>query len=55
MDIITSIKPLLAVLVSLLVIPVLVSSSHKPNGRESWIFVAGTIKLIIVLSMLPRR
>ncbi len=53
MDIITSIKPLLAVLVSLLVIPVLVSSSNKPNGRESWIFVAGTIKLIIVLSMLP--
>jgi len=53
MDIITSIKPLLAVLVSLLVIPILVSSSVKPNVRESWIFIAGTIKLLLVLSMLP--
>ena len=48
-----SIKPLLAVLVPLLVIPVLVSSSSKPNVRESWIFVSGTIMLILVLSMLP--
>jgi multicomponent Na+:H+ antiporter subunit D len=48
-----SIKPLLAVLVPLLVIPVLVSSSSKPNVRESWIFVSGTIMLVIVLSMLP--
>ena len=53
METIISIKPLLAVLVSLFVIPVLVSSSSKPNVRESWIFVAGAIKLILVLSMLP--
>jgi len=53
METIISIKPLLAVLVSLFVIPVLVSSSSKPNVRESWIFVAGTIKLLLVLSMLP--
>jgi len=53
METIISIKPLLAVLVSLFVIPVLVSSSGKPNVRESWIFVAGTIKLILILSMLP--
>jgi len=53
METIISIKPLLAVLVSLFVIPVLVSSSSKPNVRESWIFVAGVIKLILVLSMLP--
>jgi len=53
METIISIKPLLAVLVSLFVIPVLVSSSSKPNVRESWIFVAGTIKLVLVLSMLP--
>ncbi len=48
-----SIKPLLAVLVPLFVIPVLVSSSSKPNVRESWIFVSGTIVLALVLSMLP--
>ena len=53
METIISIKPLLAVLVSLFVIPVLISSSSKPNVRESWIFVAGTIKLLLVLSMLP--
>ena len=53
METIISIKPLLAVLVSLFVIPVLVSSSGKPNVRESWIFVAGAIKLVLVLSMLP--
>ena len=53
MDIITSIKPLLAVLVTLLVIPVLVSSSAKPNVRESWTFIAGSIKFLLVLSMLP--
>jgi len=53
METIISIKPLLAVLVSLFVIPVLVSSSSKPNVRESWIFIAGTIKLVLVLSMLP--
>ncbi|MBU8910872.1 MAG: monovalent cation/H+ antiporter subunit D family protein [Desulfobacterales bacterium] len=53
METIISIKPLLAVLVSLFVIPVLVSSSSKPNVRESWIFVAGIIKLVLVLSMLP--
>lgn len=53
MDIITSIKPLLAVLVPLLVIPVLVSSSAKPNVRETWTFVAGTLMFLIVASMLP--
>lgn len=53
METIISIKPLLAVLVSLFVIPVLVSSSSRPNVRESWIFVAGAIKLVLILSMLP--
>ncbi|RLB91201.1 MAG: monovalent cation/H+ antiporter subunit D family protein, partial [Deltaproteobacteria bacterium] len=53
METIISIKPLLAVLVSLLVIPALISSSDKPNVRESWIFVAGAIALLLILSMLP--
>ncbi len=53
METIISIKPLLAVLVTLFVIPILVSASQKPNVRESWIFIAGAIKLVLVLSMLP--
>lgn len=53
MDQIISIKPLLAVLVSLLVIPMLISSSDKPNMREGWTFTAGIIKFLIVCSMLP--
>ncbi len=53
MDQIISIKPLLAVLVSLLVIPILISSSDKPNAREGWTFTAGIIKFLIIASMLP--
>ena len=52
METITSIKPLLAVLVSLLVTPMLVSS-RAPNVREAWTFVAAVAKFLIVLSMLP--
>ena len=53
METIISIKPLLAVLVTLFVVPVLISSSSRPNVRESWIFIAGIVKLVLVLSMLP--
>ena len=49
---ITSIKPLLAVLVSLLVTPILVSS-RSPNVREAWTFVAAIAKFLIVASMVP--
>ncbi len=52
METITSIKPLLAVLVSLLIVPVLVSS-RTPNVRETWTFVAAVAKFLIVVSMLP--
>jgi len=52
METITSIRPLLAVLVSLSVTPILVSS-RAPNVREAWTFVAATVKFLIVLSMLP--
>jgi multicomponent Na+:H+ antiporter subunit D len=52
METITSIKPFLAVLVSLLVTPMLVSS-RAPNVREAWTFVAAVAKFLIVLSMLP--
>ncbi|NVM21917.1 MAG: monovalent cation/H+ antiporter subunit D family protein [Desulfobacterales bacterium] len=52
METITSIKPLLAVLVSLLITPLLISSK-APNVRETWTFVAAAVKFLIVLSMLP--
>ena len=53
METITSIKPLLAVLVSLVaVIPIVVSGS-KPNLREGWTFLAGIVKFGLVASMLP--
>jgi multicomponent Na+:H+ antiporter subunit D len=52
METITSIKPLLAVLVSLLVTPLLVSS-RAPNLREAWTFVAAVAKFLIVVSMVP--
>jgi multicomponent Na+:H+ antiporter subunit D len=52
METITSIRPLLAVLVSLSITPILVSS-RAPNVREAWTFVAATAKFLIVLSMLP--
>ncbi|MBK5099621.1 MAG: monovalent cation/H+ antiporter subunit D family protein [Desulfobacteraceae bacterium] len=52
MDTIISIKPLLAVLVSLLVVPILMSS-RAPNVREAWTFVAAAAKFLIVVSMIP--
>ena len=53
METITSIKPLLAVLVSLLAVIPIVMSGSKPNLRETWTFLAGIIKFGLVVSMLP--
>jgi multicomponent Na+:H+ antiporter subunit D len=47
-----SLKPLLAVLVSLGVVPILMSS-RNPNVREAWTFAAAGLKFLLVLSMLP--
>ena len=52
METIYSIKPLLAVLVSLCVVPILVSS-RGPNVREAWTFAAAGLKFLIVASMVP--
>jgi multicomponent Na+:H+ antiporter subunit D len=52
MAMIYSIKPLLAVIVSLLLIPVLVSS-RTPNIREGWTFAIAITKFLIIASMLP--
>ena len=53
MESIISYKPLLAVLVPLLVIPVLMSSSRRPNVREAWVFAAGILMFALVVSMTP--
>ena len=53
MDAIVSLRPLFAVLVSLLVIPILLSSGKRPNAREGWTLVAGLVKFGLVVSMLP--
>jgi multicomponent Na+:H+ antiporter subunit D len=52
MPALTSIKPLLAVLISLLLVPVLVSS-RSPNIREGWTFVVAIVKFLLVASMIP--
>jgi multicomponent Na+:H+ antiporter subunit D len=49
---IVSIRPLLAVLVSLAVVPMLISS-RSPNVREGWTFAAGAVKLLLVASLVP--
>jgi len=53
MDTIVSIRPMLAILASLLVVPFIIWSNRKPNVREGWTFIAALIKFFIVLSMLP--
>jgi len=53
METITSIKPLLAVLVSLAAVIPIAASGKKPNLREAWTFLAGILKFGLVVSMLP--
>jgi multicomponent Na+:H+ antiporter subunit D len=52
METIISIKPFLAVLVSL-VVPVFIISSRNPNTRESWTFAAAIVKFLVIASMVP--
>lgn len=53
LETITSIKPLLASLVSLAAVPMIVmAGKHRPNLREAITFGAGFIKLFLVVSML---
>ena len=53
MTAIISIKPFLAVLVSLAAVVPIVASGSRPNLREAWTFLAGIIKFGLVASMLP--
>jgi multicomponent Na+:H+ antiporter subunit D len=49
---IVSVKPLVAVLISLLAVPAIVAS-RSPNLREAWTFLAAALKFAVVASMLP--
>ncbi len=53
MEVVTSIKPFLAVLVSAVAVVLIVASSKNPDLREFWSFGASIIKFLIVLSMTP--
>ena len=53
METIVSIKPFLAVLVSSIGALFIIGTGKKPNLRESWSIIAGILKLIIILSMIP--
>jgi multicomponent Na+:H+ antiporter subunit D len=53
MEAITSIKPVLAVSVSLFATVLIIVSGRRPNLREGWTFLAAIIKLGIVGSMIP--
>ncbi|MDJ0665950.1 MAG: monovalent cation/H+ antiporter subunit D family protein [Desulfobacterales bacterium] len=52
MEPIYSLKPLMAVLVSLVAAP-FIFSTRAPNMREGWTFLAALIKFALVASMLP--
>jgi multicomponent Na+:H+ antiporter subunit D len=51
--VVTSVRPLLAILASLLAVPLIVASSARPNLRETWSLLAAFAKAALVLSMLP--
>lgn len=50
---IVDIRPLLAVLVSILAVFLIVAARKMPNVRESWSIIAGVVTFLIILSMLP--
>jgi multicomponent Na+:H+ antiporter subunit D len=53
METILSIKPLLAVITSVIAVPFIVLSNKRPNLREFWTFAAAIAKFLIVASMIP--
>jgi multicomponent Na+:H+ antiporter subunit D len=53
METVYSLKPLLAVLVSLVAVAFIVIPNQRPNIRESWTVMAALAKFALVASMLP--
>ncbi|GAA5521325.1 monovalent cation/H+ antiporter subunit D family protein [Aliifodinibius salicampi] len=45
--------PLYAVLASLAAVPFILLSSNKPNLREFWTILAGVVKFLLVLTLIP--
>jgi len=50
---VVSIRPLLAVLISVAGAGLIISSHRNPNRREFWSIAAGVVKFLIVISMAP--
>ena len=53
METIDSIRPLIAILASLLVIPLIMVSRKAPNLREMWTLAGAGLKFLTIVSMLP--
>jgi multicomponent Na+:H+ antiporter subunit D len=53
MDVVTSVRPLLAVLVSLLAAGLILLTPRRANVREAWTFLAAMSKFVLLLSLLP--
>ncbi len=53
MDTIDSIRPLIAISASLLVIPLIMVSRKSPNLREMWTLAGAGLKFLTIVSMLP--
>ena len=45
--------PFLAILVSLMAVPLILLSRNRPNLREAWTLIAAVVKFGLVLSLLP--
>ncbi len=53
MDTLTSIRPMLAIFVSLCAAALILMSGRRPNLREAWTILAAGTKFLIILSMAP--
>jgi len=53
MDVFSSVRPLLAILVSLMAAALILVTGKRPNLREAWTILAAVAKFLIVLSMAP--
>ena len=51
MTTVQSLKPLVVCLISLAAVLPIIISRRRPNLREAWTFIAGVIKLGVILSM----
>ncbi|MEE8303308.1 MAG: proton-conducting transporter membrane subunit [Candidatus Tectomicrobia bacterium] len=53
MDALLTLRPLLAILVSLVAAGLILLTGRYPNVRESWTFIAALLKVVLVLSLVP--